>query len=113
METFGKEIVGEDGYINRRKLGSIVFSNAGSVVHCAVLYRRDEKTHRHCVAANSRNVFRRDTPVGSIGIGITTRTDASVVVVEAAILLEAGWNQDMGEVLAPLVANFRDLGDRV
>ena len=44
---------------------------------------------------------------------IKTRTDASVIVVEAAILLEAGWNKDMGEVLTTLVRIFLDLGNRV
>ena len=51
--------------------------------------------------------------MGTRKIGIKTRTDASVVVVEAAILLEAGWYQDMGEVPALFAASFPDLGDRV
>ena len=113
MDTFGREIVGEDGFINRRKLGSIVFSNAGREVHCTTLCRRDEKTHRHRVASNSRNVFGGNSTVGTRKIGIKTRTDAPIVVVEAAILLEAGWYQDMGEVPTLFVTSFPDLGDRV
>lgn len=104
MDTFGREIVGEDGFINRRKLGSIVFANAGREVRCAALCRRDEKTHRHRVASNSGDVSGGNSAVGTRKMGIKTRTDASVVVVEAAILLEAGWYQDMGEVPALFVA---------
>lgn len=104
MDTFGREIIGEDGFINRRKLGSIVFSNAGRDAYCATLCRRDEKAHRHRVASNSRNVFGGNSTVGTGKIGIKTRTDASIIVVEAAILLEAGWYQDMGEVPGLFVA---------
>ena len=65
------------------------------------------------MASNSRNVFGGNSTVGTRKIGIKTRTDASVVVVEAAILLEAGWYQDMGEVPTLFVTSFPDLGDRV
>lgn len=52
METFGKEVVGEDGTINRRVLGSIVFSDPGRVHRKLSRCRKDEATHRHFVASH-------------------------------------------------------------
>ena len=45
METFGKEVVGEDGTINRRVLGSIVFSDqVESIGNCHVAEKMKQLT---------------------------------------------------------------------
>ena len=54
MEAFGEKVVGEDGQINRRELGAIVFSNPGIFKSCGIIRNRgNEKAHRYYVAPYS------------------------------------------------------------
>ena len=73
--TFGPEILGDDGQIDRSKLGSLVFADTGrrktleSIVHPLMLERF---VHRIKAAL--------------------TDEQSPLVVLDAAILLEVGWN---------------------
>ncbi|HLI50902.1 MAG TPA: dephospho-CoA kinase [Thermomicrobiaceae bacterium] len=79
IAEFGEEIRGQDGGIDRRKLGSIVFSDP------AKLARLDEIAHPPTVAA-----IRRQVEVGA----------SRVVVIDAIKLYEAGLDRDCDEVWA-------------
>jgi len=73
VQAFGREIVGERGEIDRKKLGQKVFSNPQALKRLnAVLHPRI--SHRV-----------KETLEGWRGEGV------KVAVVEAALLLEAGW----------------------
>lgn len=73
VKTFGNEILGEDGHINRKKLGALVFNASGLLekltgfVHPAV-FRLEEQM---------LTGFQSEDPYG-------------IAVVEAAILIETG-----------------------
>lgn len=81
VEAFGPEVVGADGTIDRKKLGARVFSEPGqlerlnAIVHPLIR----EEIERRLDAERSR---------GATGLA----------VVEAAILLEAGWRPLVDEV---------------
>lgn len=81
VAAFGEDVVGEDGTIDRKRLGARVFSEAGqlerlnAIVHPLI---RDE-------------IDRRLKTLRAQG-------DVPVAVVEAAILLEAGWRSLVDEV---------------
>ena len=80
VNTFGEQVLAPDGTIDRRKLGKIVFANPGDrtrlneiihpAMHQMVMARLEE--HR--------------------------RQDARVVVLDAPLLLDAGWAQSVDEV---------------
>ncbi len=80
VASFGKEIVAPDGNLDRKKLGAIVFKDAdalnklNSIVHPRMYQMMAEKIEAH------RNV------------------GESLVIMEAAILIEAGWTSLVDEV---------------
>jgi len=80
VDAFGKEIVGADGYVDRKKLGPIVFSDPehmdrlNGIMHPLI---KDMIVHRLTEIAPSGD---------------------EIVVVEAAILLEAGWEPIFDEI---------------
>ena len=80
VSAFGDEILQDDGEIDRRKLGAIVFSDPGQ------LERLNQIMHPRMaqMVADKVEVLR--------GQGV------EVVVVEAALLFEAGWDSLVEEV---------------
>jgi dephospho-CoA kinase len=81
VAEFGAGIVGDDGRIDRKKLGPIVFADG------AKLDRLNAIVHPLIRAEIERRIGRaRD------------RGEVRVVVVEAAILLEAGWRSLVDQV---------------
>ena len=80
VSAFGDEILQDDGEIDRRKLGTIVFSDPGQ------LERLNQIMHPRMaqMVADKVEVLR--------GQGV------EVVVVEAALLFEAGWDSLVEEV---------------
>ena len=80
VSAFGDEILQDDGEIDRRKLGTIVFSDPGQ------LERLNQIMHPRMaqMVADKVEVLR--------GLGV------EVVVVEAALLFEAGWDSLVEEV---------------
>ncbi|KAK8827516.1 hypothetical protein WA538_003475 [Blastocystis sp. DL] len=78
VETFGKEVVGEDGTINRRVLGSIVFSDPEKMKQLTAI----SWPLIHDMAREE-----------------IEKCHESIIVVEAAVLLEAKWNDLVDEVL--------------
>jgi len=80
VAAFGDGILGEDGEIDRRKLGAIVFSDAGQ------LDRLNQIMHPRM----ARMVADKIEDLRTQGVG--------VVVVEAALLFEAGWDSLVEEV---------------
>lgn len=81
VAAFGADVVGEDGRIDRKKLGPIVFADG------AKLERLNAIVHPLIRAELERRIAR-------------ARADGRVraVVVEAAILLEAGWRSLVDQV---------------
>jgi len=80
IAAFGEQILAQDKSIDRRKLGGIVFGNSESLARLnQIMYPR-----MHQMMGDRIEEYRRQ------GVG--------VVVLEAAILLEAGWNQLVDEV---------------
>ena len=77
VDRFGEEVVGEDGEINRRKLGSIVFSDP------AALEDLDQIVHPATVAAIRERV---------------RASNHDVAVIDAIKLFEAGLANDCDEV---------------
>ncbi len=82
VATFGKEILREDGEIDRGKLGDIVFSDT------AQLDKLNEIMHPRM----ARMVANKIETLRTQGV--------DVVVVEAALLFEAGWDSLVEEVWA-------------
>jgi len=80
VATFGRDILQEDSEIDRRKLGAIVFSDPGQLEKLnAIMHPRMAR-----MVADKIEVLR--------GQGV------DVVVVEAALLFEAGWDSLVEEV---------------
>ncbi len=80
VAAFGDGILQEDGEIDRRKLGALVFSNAGQLAKLNhIMHPRMAR-----MVADKIEVLRNE------GVG--------VVVVEAALLFEAGWDSLVEEV---------------
>jgi len=80
LEAFGSEIAGEDGVIDRRRLGAIVFGDQAAMQRLTgivwpAIKGAMRKRLEHSGEAGDR-----------------------VVVVEAAVLLEAGWQDQVDEV---------------
>ncbi len=80
LGQFGPGVVGSDGEIDRAALGNLVFADAGAMARLNALVH---PLIREAVAERLR--------------GLETAGTA-VVVVEAAILLEAGWDDMVDEV---------------
>ena len=80
VKAFGEEILQPSGEIDRKKLGSIVFADPDQ------LTRLNQIMHPRM----ARMVARQIQELGEQG--------ADVVVVEAALLVEAGWDSLVGEV---------------
>ncbi|MFL2803326.1 MAG: dephospho-CoA kinase [Dehalococcoidia bacterium] len=78
VSAFGNEIVGEDGFVDRKKLGPIVFSDPSnleilnSIMHPLIYEMIKER--------------------------IANISDVSIVVVEAAVLIEANWQDLFDEI---------------
>jgi len=73
LEAFGSDILKEDGEIDRRRLGALVFGDA------ARLARLNGLVHPHVFAL-------QDERIAAIG----SREPRAIVVVEAAIMIETG-----------------------
>ena len=80
VAAFGDEILGDDGEIDRRKLGTIVFSDSG----------RLDKLNQIMHPRMARMVADEIEDLRTQGV--------DVVVVEAALLFEAGWDSLVEEV---------------
>ena len=80
VKAFGEEILQPSGEIDRKKLGSIVFADPDQ------LTRLNQIMHPRM----ARMVAQQVQELGEQG--------ADVVVVEAALLFEAGWDSLVGEV---------------
>ena len=80
VSAFGKQIVAPDGAIDREKLGAIVFSNP------------------EALARLNRIMHRRMRDVVKAQLEEYRQQGASVVVLEAPLLLEAGWTSLVDEV---------------
>jgi dephospho-CoA kinase len=81
VDAFGQDIVDADGSIDRRKLGQIVFNDPGA------LARLNAIVHPLIRAAVGERIEARHTARLS-----------QPIVIEAAILLEARWNEMVDEV---------------
>jgi len=80
IAAFGEQILASDNSIDRKKLGGIVFGNSESLARLnQIMYPR-----MHQMMGDRIEECRRQ--------------GVEVVVLEAAILLEAGWNQLVDEV---------------
>ena len=80
VDAFGDQIVGEDGTVDRKKLGPIVFSNPQNMSKLNAIM----------------HPLIRDMIQGQLEEYSSNGTD--VVVVEAAVLIEAGWQDLFDEV---------------
>ena len=81
VEAFGDEVIGSDGEIDRRELGKIVFDDPGSL-----------KRLTDIVWPKIREGL-KDRMAGERDGG-----DTEVLVVEAAVLFEAGWENLFDEI---------------
>jgi dephospho-CoA kinase len=89
VETFGPEVLTPDGEVDRGKLGAAVFGDAEA------LGRLNAITHPRI----RRMIQERIGRLGEMG--------REVVVVEAALLLEAGWRPLVDEVWVTVAAGQR------
>ena len=80
VKTFGQEIVGKKGEIDRTKLADIVFANQNLLTRLNLMVHPQIKTHIE------KAISRLD------------RKKTSMVVIDAAILAEAGWTDLVDEV---------------
>ena len=80
VQEFGHKVVGEDGQINRKVLGSIVFGEKGKLEKLNSL------------------VWPEIGRLASEEIGKRFGEGRKVVVLDAAVLLEAGWQEMCNEV---------------
>ena len=80
VKTFGQEIVGKKGEIDRTKLADIVFANQNLLNRLNLMVHPQIKTHIE------KAISRLD------------RKKTSMVVIDAAILVEAGWTDLVDEV---------------
>lgn len=81
VEAFGDEVIGSDGEIDRRELGKIVFDDPGSL-----------KRLTDIVWPKIREGL-KDRMAGERDGG-----DTEILVVEAAVLFEAGWENLFDEI---------------
>ncbi|XP_028393410.1 bifunctional coenzyme A synthase-like [Dendronephthya gigantea] len=85
IENFGEGIVDSDSSINRRKLGGLVFSDSKKLQKLnSIVWPRIKERIRELIAEISDKGFQ-------------------VCVVEAALLLEAGWDQLVNEIWVSII----------
>ncbi len=97
VDAFGRDILQPDGEIDRRKLGAIVFADAGQMT------KLNGIMHPRMAAMVAEK------------IGQMRSQGVQVVVVEAALMFEAGWETLVDEVWAtasPLETVFQRLMSR-
>lgn len=82
VAAFGREVVGADGEIDRRALGAKVFGDADAMRRLTDI------------------VWPQILALAKEEIAAARRRGAEVVVLEAAVLLEAGWQSEVDEVWA-------------
>ncbi len=80
VRTFGEDILQENGEIDRRKLGGIVFADPGQL------------------ATLNGIMHPRMAAIVKDKLGVLEIQGNDVAVVEAAVLFEAGWDALVGEV---------------
>ena len=85
VAAFGPDVVGADGEIDRRALGAKVFGDANAM-------RRLTDIVWPAILALAKDA-----------IAAARRAGAAVAVLEAAVLLEAGWQSEVDEVWAVAV----------
>jgi dephospho-CoA kinase len=81
VAEFGQDVVGEDGRIDRKRLGALVFSDSGRLARLNAIVHPLIRAEIERRIARAREAGR-----------------ARAVVVEAAILLEAGWRSLVDQV---------------
>ena len=85
IAEFGQDVVAEDGTIDRRKLGPIVFADPAKLARLnAITHPRMKEMMRERLAE-------------------AERAGTRVAVLEAALLFDAGWNDLTGEVWVTVV----------
>ena len=97
VSAFGKQIIASDGAIDREKLGAIVFSNP------------------EALARLNRIMHRRMRDMVKTQLEEYRQQGASVVILEAPLLLEAGWTSLVDEVwvaTAPKATVLKRLKER-
>jgi dephospho-CoA kinase len=98
VKRWGREVLEPDGTINRRRLAAIVFANPGERrVLEALVFPWIERRMKEEIAAA------RACP------------RCTLIVVDAAIMLEAGWNQECDWLIyvhAPRAVRFRRLEEQ-
>ena len=80
IDTFGQNIIAPDGKIDRRKLGNIVFNST------------------EALSRLNRIMHPRISEVVKAQLGQYRRQGVDIVVIEAPLLIEAGWNMKVDEV---------------
>lgn len=85
IQTFGSGIVDEDGTINRQHLGKEVFGNKSKL-----------ETLNKIVWPEIRRLVTEQ-------IQLLAATGVPVVIIEAAVLFEAGWDRDVHEVWVSII----------
>ena len=99
VDAFGPDILGADGGIDRPALGKIVFGDEdalhalNAITHPKILARMGHQLGDWKAGRDKPLIFGAELPQGLVQ-GAYPR----VVVVEAAILLESGWEQFCQEV---------------
>lgn len=89
VEEFGADILGQDGEIDRGRLGALVFADP------AALARLESIVHPAVIAENERLLQEmRNKAAGTA----SDETDVQVVVVEAIKLIESGMHQRCDEI---------------
>lgn len=93
--VFGEEIIAEDGSLNRKKLGNIVFSDAekkktlDSMMHTEILELIHERIHQ----------FREKTEAAAeSAIDPEFRSRNGVIFIDAPLLFETGLHESVSEI---------------
>ena len=97
IDDFGVGVLNKDGFIDRKKLGSIVFDDSLKL----------QKLNAIVWPAIMEKI--------KIWIEETSKKGDQVCVIEAALLLEAGWDEVVDEIwvcIIPEVEAIKRLGDR-
>lgn len=85
VDVFGHEVVADDGTIDRKKLGAIVFSDPKNLARLnSIVHPRMKGMMRERLAAMARE-------------------DVDVAVLEAALLFDAKWDDLVGEIWVTVV----------
>lgn len=81
LDAFGQEVAGENGRVDRRALGALVFAEAGALERLTAIVWPEIRR----LAEERLAILHASDPDG-------------IVVLEAAVLLEAGWDGLVDEV---------------